>query len=568
MTWNPVSSSVSMIFGDAAGERDRLRVRRPVRRGQSTSSPGSHSAANAVNTACLPPFVTSTWPAGAVEPAVALGLRRRSPRAARAARRPACSGGSSGREHAATAASTMCSGVGKSGSPAPNPMTFSPCAFSALALASTASVADSAIAASRAVFIARQSVRGRLTARVRRMLALPRCALPCWHSDGVRPPTALRIPPHLLPADGRFGCGPSKVRPEQIEAVVAAGRDRPRHVAPPGAGEAPGRRRPRRSASSCSGCPTAGRSCSATAARRCSGTSPRSASSSGAASTSCSASSRRSSPRPAPPAPHLGEPSSSAASPATTRRRRRRRRRRRLRADAQRDLHRRGDGAAPSGRAPADALVVVDATSAAGGLPWDPAEVDVYYFAPQKCFATDGGLWLAACSPAAVERIERIAASDRWRPASLDLGDRARQQHRRPDVQHAGRRDARAARRARSSGCSSNGGLDVVRQALPHVGRPPLRLGRADASGRRRSSPTRPSARPSSARSTSTTAIDADQGVAPRSAPTASSTPTATASSAATSCGSACSRRSSPPTSHALTACIDHLVERLRRRWP
>jgi len=67
-------------------------------------------------------------------------------------------------------------------------------------------------------------------------------------------------------------------------------------------------------------------------------------------------------------------------------------------------------------------LVAVDATSAAGGLLWDPTEVDVYYFAPQKCFASDGGLWLAACSPAAVERIERIAASDRWRPASLDLG--------------------------------------------------------------------------------------------------------------------------------------------------
>ena len=47
--------------------------------------------------------------------------------------------------------------------------------------------------------------------------------------------------------------------------------------------------------------------------------------------------------------------------------------------------------------------------------------MDVYYFAPQKCFASDGGLWLACCSPAAVERIERIAASGRWMPASLDL---------------------------------------------------------------------------------------------------------------------------------------------------
>lgn len=69
-----------------------------------------------------------------------------------------------------------------------------------------------------------------------------------------------------------------------------------------------------------------------------------------------------------------------------------------------------------------DSLVAVDATSAAGGLAWEPAEVDVYYFAPQKCFASDGGLWLAACSPAALDRIRSIAASDRWRPASLDLG--------------------------------------------------------------------------------------------------------------------------------------------------
>jgi phosphoserine aminotransferase len=68
-----------------------------------------------------------------------------------------------------------------------------------------------------------------------------------------------------------------------------------------------------------------------------------------------------------------------------------------------------------------DALVVVDATSGAGGLPWLPDEVDVYYFSPQKCFAADGGLWLAACSPAAQERIREIGQSNRWRPASLDL---------------------------------------------------------------------------------------------------------------------------------------------------
>jgi phosphoserine aminotransferase len=75
----------------------------------------------------------------------------------------------------------------------------------------------------------------------------------------------------------------------------------------------------------------------------------------------------------------------------------------------------------PSGVDP-EALVVVDATSGAGGLRFDPNEVDVYYFAPQKCLASDGGLWLAAASPRAIERIERIASSDRWVPASLDLG--------------------------------------------------------------------------------------------------------------------------------------------------
>jgi len=70
----------------------------------------------------------------------------------------------------------------------------------------------------------------------------------------------------------------------------------------------------------------------------------------------------------------------------------------------------------------ADGLVLVDATSGAGGLRFDPTQVDAYYFAPQKALASDGGLWLTALSPAAVERIERIAASDRWCPAFLDLG--------------------------------------------------------------------------------------------------------------------------------------------------
>ena len=75
----------------------------------------------------------------------------------------------------------------------------------------------------------------------------------------------------------------------------------------------------------------------------------------------------------------------------------------------------------PDGVAAGDALVVVDATSGAAGLRFHPHNVDVYYFAPQKGFASDGGLWVAAVSPAAVERIERIARSGRWIPAILDL---------------------------------------------------------------------------------------------------------------------------------------------------
>jgi phosphoserine aminotransferase len=68
-----------------------------------------------------------------------------------------------------------------------------------------------------------------------------------------------------------------------------------------------------------------------------------------------------------------------------------------------------------------DSLVLVDATSGAGGLPVDLTEVDAYYFAPQKAFASDGGLWIALMSPAALERAASIAAGDRWVPAFFDL---------------------------------------------------------------------------------------------------------------------------------------------------
>ena len=68
-----------------------------------------------------------------------------------------------------------------------------------------------------------------------------------------------------------------------------------------------------------------------------------------------------------------------------------------------------------------DALVLVDATSGAGGLPVDVTQTDAYYFAPQKCFASDGGLWLALLSPAAIARVEELAATDRWIPEFLSI---------------------------------------------------------------------------------------------------------------------------------------------------
>ena len=68
-----------------------------------------------------------------------------------------------------------------------------------------------------------------------------------------------------------------------------------------------------------------------------------------------------------------------------------------------------------------DALMLVDATSGAGGLDVEAAEFDVYYFAPQKSFGSDGGLWIALMSPAALARSERIKASGRWIPDFLDL---------------------------------------------------------------------------------------------------------------------------------------------------
>ncbi len=227
------------------------------------------------------------------------------------------------------------------------------------------------------------------------------------------------LPAELLPADGRFGCGPSKVRPEQLDALVAAGRT----VLGTSHRQAPVKQvvgSVRAGLRELFGLPegweivlgnggttvfwdvaTFGLVESRSQHLVFGEFSSKFAE-------ACAA------------APHLGEPvivsSPTGDHPAAV-------------ADASVDVYALTHNETSTGvamtltrPAGAEGLVAVDATSGAGGLPWDPAEVDVYYFAPQKCFAADGGLWVAACSPAAVERIERIAASDRWRPASLDLG--------------------------------------------------------------------------------------------------------------------------------------------------
>ena len=91
----------------------------------------------------------------------------------------------------------------------------------------------------------------------------------------------------------------------------------------------------------------------------------------------------------------------------------------------------------PLHRPAGDALVVVDGTSAAGGTPFAPDRVDVYYFAPQKCFAGDGGLWLACCSPGC-DRAHRTHRRDRAVDAAVARPrHRARELPPRPDVQHA-----------------------------------------------------------------------------------------------------------------------------------
>ena len=228
----------------------------------------------------------------------------------------------------------------------------------------------------------------------------------------------IRIPSDLLPADGRFGCGPSKVRPEQVRALLDHATD---YL---------GTSHRQKSVRSVVGRVRAGlarlfflpdgyevllgnggTTAFWDAATFCLIQERSQHLSFGEFSSKFAAA--------ATAAPHLKDPEVIESDPGTH-----------PEAVAREDVdlyalthNETSTGVMMQLRRPVGAtgLVAVDATSGAGGLRFDAGEVDVYYFAPQKCFASDGGLWLALCSPAALERIGRIAASGRWVPAFLDL---------------------------------------------------------------------------------------------------------------------------------------------------
>jgi phosphoserine aminotransferase len=230
--------------------------------------------------------------------------------------------------------------------------------------------------------------------------------------------TRIVIPGQLKPADGRFGCGPTKVRPEQVAALASAHELGTSHRQAPvralvarirtGLAELFGLR---------SGHVVALGNGGSTAFWDAAafGLVQRKAQhlAFGEFSAKFATVTRR--------APWLDEPTVISAKPGTHPL---------PRAEAGVDCYALTHNETSTGvcmpiarprGADDDALVLVDATSAAGALPVDPAEFDAYYFAPQKVFGADGGLWIALLSPIAQARINEIAASGRYIPEFLSL---------------------------------------------------------------------------------------------------------------------------------------------------
>jgi phosphoserine aminotransferase len=233
-------------------------------------------------------------------------------------------------------------------------------------------------------------------------------------------PTTIVIPAELRPADGRFGSGPTKVRPEQVAALSAAGRTLlgTSHRQAPVRGVV---QRVRDGLAQLFALPddylvvlgNGGTTAFWDAAAFCLINSRSQHLSFGEFSAKFA--------KVTATAPWLADPSVRASEPGTHPL---------PRAEAGIDAYalthnetstgvampvRRVEGADDG------ALVLVDATSGAGGIDVDAAEFDAYYFAPQKCFGADGGLWIALMSPAAVERVARITASGRYLPEFLSL---------------------------------------------------------------------------------------------------------------------------------------------------
>ncbi|MPQ99330.1 phosphoserine transaminase [Modestobacter sp. I12A-02628] len=231
---------------------------------------------------------------------------------------------------------------------------------------------------------------------------------------------SITIPTELLPADGRFGCGPSKVRPEALAALAASGAD----VMGTSHRQAPVKhlvRRVREGLGRLFDLPDGyqvvlgnGGSTAFWDAATIGLVRERSAHGTYGEFSAKFAGAVAEAPFLADPVVTKADPGSLALPEAVAG------------VDAYAWAHNETSTgvmapiARPTG-ADDGSLVLIDATSGAGGLPVDVRETDVYYFAPQKGFASDGGLWLALMSPAALERVAEIKAGGRWIPGFLDL---------------------------------------------------------------------------------------------------------------------------------------------------